>query len=361
MHFDLCGTPSNATAPTAQTTQTHGAPAHTVVVPSFPTYHTPSMAFGCADIDSLMSCAANPVNPVDPFSHTLPHAPASPHTNVHTGSPTMSILSAFHGKPVNPAPIKGLVPFSGGPPCSLPPGTIGCPFSPVNLLMPSGPPSHHGSPVPSPSSPPIPPSHGPPSSSFPTPPSGPPVGASSGSAPFLNGIDWLENHTVASTYTIQPWMFARPKVGSTCQWEYQALMMSGANFGDSDLTKPLLHKASGHQIIWQLAYVAEHPCLVESHIDVAMPEQKSNELILQCCQNWTYYLHVMYLCGIFLSNWYFAECFLCNLHGAHNSTVKPLLLHFVHIKVDVALFTTSNQPIFSPTWPLLLPMLVLLA
>ena len=44
------------------------------------------------------------------------------------------------------------------------------------------------------------------------------------------------------------------------------------------------------------------------------------------------------LCGVFLSNRYFVECFLHNLHSAYNSTVKPLILHFVwRIEVDVTL------------------------
>ena len=113
--------------------------------------------------------------------------------------------------------------------------------------------------------------------------------------------------------------------------------MSGTNLGDSNLTKSLLCKASEQQILWQLTHVTKHPCLIESHIDVAMSKHKSNELLLQHCQNWTCSLHVMRLCGMFLSNWHFVEYFLCNLHRAYNGTVKPLLLHFVwHIKVNVA-------------------------
>ena len=51
-----------------------------------------------------------------------------------------------------------------------------------------------------------------------------------------------------------------------------------------------------------------------------------------------YYLHMMYLRGVFLSDWYFMECFIWNLHGAYNSTTKPLMLHFVRrVAVDVAL------------------------
>ena len=87
-----------------------------------------------------------------------------------------------------------------------------------------------------------------------------------------------------------------------------------------------------------MEYVAKHPHLVESHIDIAMPKQKSNELLLQYHQNWMHYLHVMCLCGVLLSDGYFVESFLRNLHGVCNSTIKPLMLHFVRcIAVDVAL------------------------
>ena len=88
--------------------------------------------------------------------------------------------------------------------------------------------------------------------------------------------------------------------------------MSGTGLGDSDLTKPLLCETSGYQILWCLAHVAEHPRLVESHIDIAMPEQKSGDSLLQCRQNWTYYLHMMCLRGVFLSDRYFMECFMTN-------------------------------------------------
>ena len=89
-----------------------------------------------------------------------------------------------------------------------------------------------------------------------------------------------------------------------------SIMPSGTGLGDSDLTKPLLYETSGYQILWRLVYVAEHSRLVQSHIDIAMPEQKSSDLLLQYRQNWMYYLHMMYLRGIFLSNQYFMECFI---------------------------------------------------
>ena len=115
------------------------------------------------------------------------------------------------------------------------------------------------------------------------------------------------------------WMTYLPR-HSINQWEYyddalyQALTMSCTGFGDGDLTKPLLCKTNGYQILWQLGYVADHPCLVKCHIDITMPKQKSNESLLQYCQNWTYYLHMIYLRSVFLSDRYFVECFPRNLH-----------------------------------------------
>ena len=56
------------------------------------------------------------------------------------------------------------------------------------------------------------------------PPPAPPVGVSTGPMPFLHGINWyehcidptkLENNVVSSTYTVQPWIFNCPEVGST--------------------------------------------------------------------------------------------------------------------------------------------------
>ena len=137
----------------------------------------------------------------------------------------MSTFPSFCGKAVNPAPILGLAPPSGGPPHGPPSGTAGYLFCLAHPPSSSDPPSYPGPPFPSPSGPPIPPSSGPPTpSGFPTPPTGPPVGVSSGSAPFLNGIDRckhhvnpteLEDNVVASASTIQPWTFANPEVGST--------------------------------------------------------------------------------------------------------------------------------------------------
>ena len=116
VQFDLCGTLGNTTAPTADATQTHGTPAPTVDASSFPTYHTPSLAFGSTDVDSLMSRVGNNVKSMDPFSHTPPYAPASRHTTVHTGFPAVSTLPTFCEKPVNPAPISGSAPPPRGPP-----------------------------------------------------------------------------------------------------------------------------------------------------------------------------------------------------------------------------------------------------
>ena len=148
-------------------------------------------------------------------------------------------------------------------------------------------------------------------------------------------------HTMVATSNQGEWY---PSLPRHCHdnWEYydnalyQALTMSSTNLGESDLTKPLLYESSGYQIIWRLAYVADHPRLVENHVDFSMPVQKSSESLLQYRQQWVYYLHMQYLRGVFLSDRYFVESFLRNLHGAYNSTIKPLLLHFVRrIPVDV--------------------------
>ena len=134
----------------------------------------------------------------------------------------MSTLLTFHEKPVNWAPISGLVPPSGGPPHGPPPGAAGHSFPSSHPSVPSGPPSNSGPPVPSPhSGPPIPPTDPPIPHSFSVPCTCPPV--ASGYAPFLLGINWHEHHVnsaelkahvVASTHTNHLWTFACPKVGS---------------------------------------------------------------------------------------------------------------------------------------------------
>ena len=108
MHFNPYGTPGNATAPTADITQDPGTPAQAVDPLSFHMCHSPSMACGPSNTDLLIASIASNVNSADPVSHSLPYAPVSPHTAVHTESPAMSTLPTFHGKPVNLTPVSGL-------------------------------------------------------------------------------------------------------------------------------------------------------------------------------------------------------------------------------------------------------------
>ena len=72
VHFDCCGTLGDTTAPTADAMQAPGTPACTVDPPSFPAYHTPSVAFRSTDIDSLMFHIASNVNSMDPIRHSMP-------------------------------------------------------------------------------------------------------------------------------------------------------------------------------------------------------------------------------------------------------------------------------------------------
>ena len=148
-------------------------------------------------------------------------------------------------------------------------------------------------------------------------------------------------HTMVATHNRGEWFGALPP-HCIDNWEYydnslyQALTSKGTNLDDSDLTKPLLYETSGYQILWRLAYIADHPRLVETHVDFAVPTQKGTDSLLSYRQNWMYYLHMQYLRGIFLSDRYFVELFIKNLHSAFNNNVKPLLLHFVrHIPVDI--------------------------
>ena len=183
--------------------------------------------FGPSDVDLIMGSIARNIESTGPFAHTPTHAPVPPHTAMHTGSPATFGLPTICGKPVNLALILGSVPPSNGSPCGPPSGTTGHPFPSAPPPAPSGPSSCPGPPIPSPPGPPISPPGppGPPTlSGFPTPPPGPPVEVSTGSTPFLNGVDWrehhidptkLEDHIVASACTIQPWTFNCPKVGST--------------------------------------------------------------------------------------------------------------------------------------------------
>ena len=80
-HFDPYGTPGNNTASTAYAMHAPTTPGRTVDYLSFPTTHTPSMAIRSSDIDLLM---ARNIKSTDPFSHTPPHVPASPHATTHT-------------------------------------------------------------------------------------------------------------------------------------------------------------------------------------------------------------------------------------------------------------------------------------
>ena len=151
VYFDPHSTLENTTVPTANTAQVHGTPARTVDPPSFPAYHTPSRACGSTDADLLMSQIANNVNSMDPINHTPPYASFSPHTAVHSGSPGVSALPTFRGRPVNPAPILGLAPPPSGPLHGPPSGTAGHPSPSVQPPAPSGPPFYPSPPVPPPS------------------------------------------------------------------------------------------------------------------------------------------------------------------------------------------------------------------
>ena len=148
-------------------------------------------------------------------------------------------------------------------------------------------------------------------------------------------------HTMVAVHNRGEWYDSVPD-HVIDNWEYydnslyQALTMKGTNLDDTDLTKPLLYESSGYQILWRLAYIADHPRLVECHVDFEIPTQKGTDSLLAYRQAWMYYLHMQYLRGIFLSDRYFVELFIKHLHSAFNNNVKPLLLHFVRrIPVDV--------------------------
>ena len=95
-HFDPYGAPNASAAPTADTAYV-------------PEYHTPRMAFKSANVDMLMSDIARNGHSTDPFSHTPPHVPATPHGTDPNGISSVPAVPTFCGKPVNPAPVSGSV------------------------------------------------------------------------------------------------------------------------------------------------------------------------------------------------------------------------------------------------------------
>ena len=132
-HFNPYGMPGNNTAPTANTTQTFGALAcainapHTSKLPYLPdpfscvwvhrcqfahvshwsTHFVQSIAH-----QSTQCHIAVPVSAMGPAGHSPSY------TSFHTaGFPAISTLPVFCGKPVNPAPMLGLVSPSSGPSC----------------------------------------------------------------------------------------------------------------------------------------------------------------------------------------------------------------------------------------------------
>ena len=105
--------------------------------------------------------------------------------------------------------------------------------------------------------------------------------------------------------------------------------MSGTGIADTDFVKEVLYECSGYQMVWKLAYLAKHPRLVDSPTDLSMPIQRGFDTFLDYRAAWQHYLHVYYIRGVFLSDRYFTECFLRNMHSAYNSSLKPLMFHLV--------------------------------
>ena len=118
-------------------------------------------------------------------------------------------------------------------------------------------------------------------------------------------------------------------------WDYydqalqQALQCKTTNLVGSDLTRHLCHAIGGYYILRELAMIAGHPALATQSIDIAMPRQKSNMSLTSYQSQWNYYLHMLFLRGIFLSDRYFLESFVQHLHSVFNSNAKPLMLTFI--------------------------------
>ena len=124
-------------------------------------------------------------------------------------------------------------------------------------------------------------------------------------------------------------------VHCTTGWDYydqalqQALLSKTTNLGGNDLTRHLSHALGGYHILRELALVAGHPTLATHSIDIAMPRQKSDMSFTSYRSLWSYYLHMLFLRGIFLSDRYFVESFIQHLHSIYNSNVKPLMLAYI--------------------------------
>jgi hypothetical protein len=108
----------------------------------------------------------------------------------------------------------------------------------------------------------------------------------------------------------------------------QALSQSRVGIADTDY-KEVLYESSGYQMIWKLAYLAQHPRLIDSPIDISFPHQKGSESLMAYAARWRHVLHISYIRGIFYSDRYFAETFVSNLHSVFDSTMKLAILTLI--------------------------------
>jgi hypothetical protein len=129
------------------------------------------------------------------------------------------------------------------------------------------------------------------------------------------------------------WFAATPE---HCQTDFamydaalrQALTQSRVGISDTDY-KEVLYESSGYQMIWKLAYLAQHPRLIDSPIDISFPHQKGSESLVAYAARWRHVLHISYIRGIFYSDRYFAETFVSNLHSVFDSTMKLAMLTLI--------------------------------
>ena len=104
----------------------------------------------------------------------------------------------------------------------------------------------------------------------------------------------------------------------------QALASSG--LGDTEHTRHLVGEFSGYNILWNLAYVAEHPAVCTHTVQISYPRQRREMSFCEYTSQWAHYLHIEHCRGVAYSDVFYVETWLENLHPVFNTSIKPLIL-----------------------------------
>jgi hypothetical protein len=100
---------------------------------------------------------------------------------------------------------------------------------------------------------------------------------------------------------------------------------------------PLLQHTNGYTTFRQLLAIAGHPRLQDYPQELPEPRQSSDCTLSHYLQRWVHYIHRLLLDGTYLSDRYFYQQFIRNLHDALRPLLQPVL------QQEIATKSTRNE------------------